>query len=159
MTEEDETRFLIGKLYTNLQSLEFALRGALYEKASPPHNPLKYGTSINSFNTGDILPENAMTDYSTLGQLIVRFNAEIAKGDNAWTVDKEVVVIRDALAHGRSSGNEIDAHYTLIKFDRPKNSLVNVVFAQRLTKDWLKEKVKFVYNEALKVIKAGGLSA
>lgn len=157
MTAADDIKLLIGKLYTNMQALEFAIRGALYEKESPPHNPLQPGVSINTFKTGDTVPENAMTDYSTLGQLIDRFNTEIAKGNNTLKVSNDVVTIRDALAHGRASANSIDENFSLIKFDRPKNSMVNVVFAQKLTSDWLKEKVRFVFDEAMKVIKAGGL--
>jgi hypothetical protein len=157
MKKEDELLYLIGKLYTNLQSLEYLLRGALYEIASPPHNPLKYGEDINSFKIGDRLPENALTDYSTLGQLINRFNSEIAKNDKTLFINSDIITLRDALAHGRCSSNLIDNCFTLVKFDKPINSNVNLTFLQKLTSEWLNEKSNLVYTEAEKVIRASGL--
>ncbi len=155
--DEDEILFLIGKLYANLQSLEFVLRGALYEKGSQPHNPIGLGVSINSFAVGDNIPENAMTDYSSLGQLIDRYNSEIANGELEKKVNRDIVSVRDALAHGRASANKMDEDTTLIKFTKPKNSSVTVSFSQRLTKTWLKEKIGLVYSEVIKVVKANGL--
>jgi len=147
----DDKFYLIGKLYSNLQSLEFVLRAALYDNKSKPHNPIEYGMSINTFSVGDIVPENALTDYSTLKQLIDRYNKEIAKDDPLLMVDNAIVTIRDALAHGRVSSNSPEDDMMILKFDIPKNSQVKVVFAQKMTKDWFKEKISKVYNEVLKV--------
>lgn len=151
-TNSNKSRELLGKILGNLQSLEFALRAVLYENESEPHYPLDYGKNLNDLSEGDIVPENAMTDYSSLGQLIDRFNSEIADGDNRLMVDQDLLKLRDALAHGRVSSKSESGDLVLIKFDRPKNNTVKVSYVQKMTKDWLKAQVKKIYEQTKMVI-------
>src|SRR5216117_3606119 len=99
MDLEEHAR-LVGRLVGNLDSLEFALRAYLYEKADPPHTPLPAGHTLDSLKIGDAVPINAMTDYSSLGELIDRYNRLVERSSPGLQVDRSLVSLRDALAHG-----------------------------------------------------------
>ena len=72
----------LGGLLANLQSLEFILRAYLQKHSLPtPTAKASYGTDFYSFPVGTELPENEITNYNSLGQLIEKFNALMrAKG-------------------------------------------------------------------------------
>ena len=151
----EEHAQLVGRLVGNLQSLEFALRAYLYEKKSPPHAPFASGQSLHSFNVGDIVPENAMTDYSTLGKLIERYNQGV---EARFQVDSSIVSVRDALAHGRVSALDPAQDLVLLKFEKPSGGLTKVTYAQALTADWLKSQTTRIFGEIQKICKASGSS-
>jgi len=139
----------VGAIVVNLQSLEFMIRAFLYEKSFPPHGPLPKESNLNAFKVGDCLPENAMTCYDSLGDLIDSYNS-VAPVANK--VDKSIVQLRDAFAHGRISGlqgNIDDLH--LMKFSQAKNGQVSVTFSQAITMSWLKEQVRRIRTEMKKV--------
>ena len=137
---------LIGKIVTNLQSLEFVLRGALFNS-----NNTKPGPKLNSFKAGDIVPKDELTDYSGLGDLIKKYNSNVAKNNPHLSIDPSLVILRDAIAHGRVSSDDIASPLKLLKFSKPFNHQVKVVFAQEMTEEWLEMQIDFTRQEAMKV--------
>ena len=85
-----EHAFWLGKLMGNLQALEFILRWALYKQKSKPHQAFERAKNLNTLSSGDEVPINAYTDYSTLSVLIDRYNREVAD-DAKNEVDKKIV--------------------------------------------------------------------
>jgi hypothetical protein len=94
-----------------------------------------YGTDIYSFPVGSELPENDITSYDSLGQLLTKFNAEMEKRGHAQ-LDMGLVDLRDALAHGRASAAVPDDTLRLIKFDKPRDGKVRVTFNELMTEQW-----------------------
>jgi hypothetical protein len=150
--EEYATR--LGRLAGNLQSLEFVLRAYLYAQQSPPHIPFPAGRSLESFAVGDMVEENALTDYSTLGSLIERYNSLVRATHAHLCVDSSIVDIRDALAHGRISAADPSPQPLLLKFDRPANGFARVSFVQTLTAAWFQEQTVRIMGEVKKVAQA-----
>ncbi len=147
---------LMGKVVINLQSLEFLLRGFLYNSEAPPHHPLTWGADLNGFRPGDVVPVNALTDYDGLGRLIDRYNVLVSSAHPEWVIDPTVVSLRDALAHGRVSATDPSNNLFLLKFDRPSGDETTVTFAQEVTLDWLKAQNQSVVAEMKKVASASG---
>lgn len=128
----------------NFHSLEFILRVFLQGLATARPIGIPYGTDIYSFPVGTKLPENELTSYDSLGQLIDRFNSEM-KGRGLAEIDRTLVEVRDAIAHGRvSSPDYVDASLRLLKFDRPANGCVRVLFNEELTERWFATQKKRV---------------
>ena len=152
--EPDEYATLVGKVVINLQSLEFVLRGFLYECGDPPHNPLPQGADLNSYRRGDVVPLNAMTCYDSLGDLIKRYNTRVAAAHPEWVVDPTIVELRDALAHGRISANDPSADMFLLKFGGAPGDTMRVTYAQQVTREWLKSQVRTVLVEVQKTANA-----
>jgi len=142
----------LGQLLGNLQSLEFALRAFL--QALPSARPLgiPHGTDIYAFPVGSEVPESEITSYDSLGKLIEKFNAEMSiRGLSG--IDPGLVEIRDALAHGRVSSASEHDNLRLLKFDRPVNGRVRVVFNEIMTEAWFAGQKKRVYEALLFVTK------
>lgn len=144
----------LGKIVANLQSLEFTLRAFLYQRGDPPHQPLAAGADLYDLRVGDAAPENALTSYDSLGQLVDRYNRVV--NDPQLALDRSVVELRDALAHGRVSAPLEATNLSLLKFERPKAGRARVVYCQELTPQWLSDQVKRTVGELRKVAKAGG---
>ena len=109
---------------------------------------------LQDLKTSDTVPENALTNYESLNQLIERYNRRIANSDPDLKVDPDIVTLRDALAHGRVSSLQEDSDIVLLKFSRPENGQVTVTFSECLTREWLSTRVRRVYTEVLKVLQA-----
>lgn len=144
----NEHASLIGQLIGNFHSLECALRLVIFNNQNKAQN--KEEVNLNNFSEGDIVEEDAFTDYSTLGELIQKYN-NIVKNNPSDTVDPNIVHLRDALAHGRVFSCVMQTPLKLLKFDKPKNGKVNVTFAQNMTDEWLKNQIDKVYKELMKV--------
>ena len=151
MTLDEHVNHL-GGLVGNLQSLEFALR--IFLNRQPDARPIgmPYGTDIYYTPVGSTLPENDLTSYDSLGELIAKFNS-VANAKGTKTIDANIVELRDALAHGRVSSALANEHMRLLKFDRPKGGAVRVVFNQEMNSDWFKGQKTRVY-EAIMTVKA-----
>jgi hypothetical protein len=150
MDLDDHARHL-GGLIGNFQSLEFLLRIFLSKMPGARPCSAPYG-AIYLSPVGTELPENDITSYDTLGQLIAKFNSE-ADRQRCTRIDDGLVAIRDALAHGRVSASEVDEHLRLLKFNKPQNGKVRVVFNEELSEDWftnqkrrVREAMDIVYN-------------
>ena len=147
---------LLGHLVGNLQSFEFAIRAYLYARADPPHTPLASGQILDSIKVGDIVPVNAMTDYSSFGQLIDRYNRLLEKTHPELQLDRSIVLVRDAIAHGRVSTSDPTKDLVLLKFNKPSESATSVTYTQALTPGWLKVQTRRVCEEVTKIRKAPG---
>lgn len=141
----DEHAKQLGQLLGNFQSLEFILRAFLQGLPSARPVGIPYGTNIYSFPVGTELPESELTSYDPLGKLIEKFNAEMSTRGLSG-IDPKLVEVRDALAHGRVSAASVDDNLRLLKFDRPVNGRVRVVFNERLTEAWFASQKKRVYE-------------
>src|SRR5215472_14404074 len=76
--DADDHALGLGRLMGNLQSLEATIR--IFLARSDP--------SINSIVSGE-----------TFGTLVGKYNGQLA-GDEPYSIDRQVVTIRNALAHG-----------------------------------------------------------
>ena len=146
----------LGKLVANMQSLEFALRAFLMnnEIASGVSSP--QSVNLDTMNDGDIVPENALTNYDTLKELIKKYNHNHKILSAGLMIDKTLVDVRDAIAHGRVSAPTPSASLRLLKFDKPKNHRVKVTFSVLVTKEWFREQITRFYNAVIKVNEANG---
>jgi len=143
----------MGSLVVNLQSLEFALRGFLYND----EKQWKNGDGpdlLNNIQQGQELEENAFTNYDPLGTLIDRYNKKVQRRDPGLEVDPGIARIRDALAHGRIAGLSPSQNepLRLVKYDKPANGRVRVTDFHILTKGWFDEKSSLVTTNIQKVV-------
>ena len=146
----DEHVKQLGRLVGNFQSLEFILRAFLQELPTARPIGIPEGTDIYSYPVGTELPENELTSYDSLGDLIEKFNAEMEMRGLS-KIDPTLVEVRDALAHGRVSASSKNDNLRLLKFDKPKNGKVRVVFNEKLTETWFANQIKRVY-EAIQIV-------
>ena len=130
MTLDEHARHL-GGLLGNFQSLEFILRAFLQTLPNARPIGVPHGTDLYSFPVGADLPENELTSYDSLGQLIDKFNAEMKKRGLA-IIDKSLIDVRDALAHGRVSASSVTDTLRLLKFSKPADGRVRVTFNRNL---------------------------
>lgn len=146
MDYEDHARGL-GILVSYFHALEFTLRAVLknYEKART-----KTKIVYSVLKKGDTVPEDAMTNYDSLGNLIDKYN-ELAPKE--LRIAKGIVAIRDAIAHGRVFSDTQNLPMNLFKFDKPKNGAVAVTFAATLDQNWFRDTAVHLYGEIQKVMK------
>lgn len=149
MTLDEHARHL-GGLVGNFQSLEFILRAFLQTLPNARPIGVPHGTDLYSFPVGTDLPENELTSYDSLGQLIDKFNAEMKKR-GLTIIDKSLIDVRDALAHGRVSASSVTDTLRLLKFSKPVNGRVRVTFNEQLTEQWFVAQKKRV-NEAIQSV-------
>lgn len=147
----DEYSAHLGGLLANFQSLEFILRSYLQKHSVPkPLETTTYGDSFYNYPVGTELPENAITNFDTLGALIDKFNVQMNQ-KGLVKIDRSLIDIRDALAHGRASSFEITDQMHLIKFSRPVKGKVKIVFNEALTRKWFTINKRRVL-EAIKLV-------
>jgi hypothetical protein len=153
----------LGSLVANFHSLEFVLRIFLNRLPNARSIGVPLGTNIYTLAVGTELPENDLTSYETLGELIKRYNLEVTAHKAGDPIDPSLVIVRDALAHGRVSSNEIDEPLRLLKFDKPSKGYVRITFNELMNEPWFKAQKKRVYDaifivhNAYKTITASGL--
>jgi hypothetical protein len=139
----------LGRLVWNLWSLEWMLRNVLYVVRLQPHTALSHPEALFSAKTGDHFPENALTSYASLGQLIDAYN-----GTAKAPIDRSLVALRDTIAQGRvHAQDESWAHFVLTKFGKPDGKAVAVEGHYELTLDWMNEQIDRV-GSALELVKA-----
>jgi hypothetical protein len=142
--EVREHLVLVGTIFMNLQALETVLRYFLLRlRGEDPQFP----------QPGDSdAAETSLTNFVSLGDLIDDFNESLADTEKKFEVDRQVVTIRDALAHGRLLAILRQPPYRLWKFGRGKNGRVPVEFSEELTVDWLRGKSDMIFKEKEKVL-------
>ena len=64
------------------------------------------------------LPETYITNYMSLDELLTKYNACLSTAEQNHYVDKAVVKIRDAFAHGRVFSLAEEFPVTLYKFGK-----------------------------------------
>jgi hypothetical protein len=133
----------VGCIVTNLQSLETILRYFLLRV---------HGQQVQFPKVGDVTAAKTyLTNYMSLGQLVDEFNNALTQAESEFKVDREVVVIRDSVAHGRLL-TEKELPYRLWKFGKKINGRVTIDFCEELTLDWLKVKSQMIFGEKEKVM-------
>ena len=153
MTQEQHPLNL-GKLLVDFHSLEFVLRAFLHETEDDPESRLPQSTHLHELRKGDEVPENAFTNYDTLAILIEKYNSNPKISASASTIDKNIVHIRDAIAHGRVFGRIPSPPFRLLKFSRPKDKRTRVTFSVLLTHEWFNQQLAKVQEAALTVSEA-----
>jgi len=138
----------LGKLIGNLQSLEALLRVYLLKIAQRQTPPASAGPSYWSLSVGDVVAEDAFTNYDSLGALIGKFNADVQSRDATLRVDTAVVPVRDLLAHGRMAADSPDpSRLKIVKFDKPTGGSVKVVASALMDEVWFKAKNDLVFTQ------------
>lgn len=140
----------LGKLISNLRSLEFLLRAFLYAY----HNKTKTESKLEIFtyNEGDEIICNEMTNYDTLGNLIDEFN-KICNKNNKLDKDR-ITRLRDGLAHGRIVSPTKDGTMTLFKFSKPRKDtpqIVECTIKMTLDSEFFSKNIKYIMHEIGKV--------
>lgn len=127
----------LGRLVWNLWSLEWMLRNVLYVLKLAPHAGLPHQEALFTAKAGDRFPENALTSYLSLGQLIDAYNGTANK-----PIDRSLIGLRDTLAHGRVLAKDFASqHFVLTKFTRPDGNGVGVETRYELTFDWMNDQI------------------
>lgn len=147
----------IGSVVTNLQSLEFALRLFLDETQGRPGVGNNKPLNLTKLTVGEWVPENNLTNYDTLKQLIQKTNAELQKRGLSERIDESLVQLRDAIAHGRVLSLYLEGPLHIVKFSKPDKSKVQVEMSIEVTPEWLSLQVRRTQDELLKVVKLGQL--
>ena len=136
----------VGLLITQLQVLEFSARVALGQMMRP-------GFSVEYLRTaqqGDVVPEDPMSSYDQLADILTRLNEHVARGQQ---LDVEAIVdLRHQLAHGRlTAAVRPPFPLTILKFGNPRRHRVPVVARVEMTAAWFRQKLDLV-NQALRVV-------
>jgi len=127
----------LGKLVGNLQSLEALLRVYLLAIAQKQWPPASTGPSYWNLSVGDVVGEDAFTNYDSLGALISKFNADVQPRDATLRVDAAMVSVRDLLVHGRVAADDPDpGRLKIVKFDKPNNGTVKVSACAFMDEAW-----------------------
>ena len=135
---------LVGTIILNLQGLELTLRLFL----------LKVHRQVIDWPkpTDTFVAKNYVTNYMSLGPVIDEFNRALTEAEKTkFTVDKSVVAVRDAIAHGRLVTPKESFPAILWKFDRPKDDKVPAS-STTLTKAWLVKASNNIYAQKEKVV-------
>ena len=91
--------------------------------------------------------ETHLTNYDSLGVLIKKYNDIASSKYPHLILDSSVVEIRDALAHGRTLSTASDPPVRIFKFDRPQNSVVNIVYDQAMDEQWYNQSRKLIVEQ------------
>ncbi|UVK96093.1 hypothetical protein LOY49_12450 [Pseudomonas atacamensis] len=135
----------IGKIVANLQGLELLIRSFLHDTLDAQNGAHQQPFPLD-VAVGIELPADHLTNYDTLGKLIDKYN-EVNPPINKYLVD-----LRDALAHGRVLGEIESSHYRLLKFSKPVNGRVKVTHNEELTEEWLKSRLEMTYTAIKEVV-------
>lgn len=152
--EQDQHPLNLGKLLVDFQSLEFALRAFLLKIEDISGSPFAQFKNLHELSEGDEVPENAFTNFDNLGQLIEKYNNNLKIVAMGLGIDKNMVDIRDAIAHGRVSGLTPSPPFKLLKFSKPKNKRTKVTFSILLTQEWYNQQLARVQNAVITVTRA-----
>ena len=131
----DEYLIGIGKIVGNLQSLELMIRIFLADA----HGQAMTFPTAKDLNTR--VPVTYLTNRDSLGPLIDEFNAGLSAAENQHKVDRTIVDLRDALAHGRVS--TLDQYpLQLFKCGWESGGTVEIEVFLTLDKAWIDQSVQ-----------------
>ena len=146
--DDNESSRLMGAIKMNLLGLETLLRSFL----------LKYSGDTATYKLfdledGDEISEDEFTNFDTLRQLISKYNQRIP--NQKYMLDKtNILLLRDALAHGRALSKETNTPFWLIKFSSSKYGKVEVEYFEEMSIHWFHKNVQFIADAIDKVEKA-----
>ncbi|MBZ5588596.1 MAG: hypothetical protein LAO05_08535 [Acidobacteriia bacterium] len=146
MTTDDPEPLALGRLVTNLQSLEFVLRLLLHDLVGPKTLSL----DLEKLSVGETVPENPITNYDSFGDVIRKVNELLEAHAKPERIDPSLAHLRDAIAHGRVLASHPTGPFSLVKFSKPKAGVVKVTVAEQLTLPWLDTQIKRTYSEITK---------
>ena len=149
----DEHTFLLGKLLVNFHSLEFSLRAYLANAPGAAPMGLPPGTDVYSQPVGTDIPENVITSYDSLSELLAKVNKKL-EAQHLPELDRSLIEVRDALAHGRVSAPSAEPPLRLIKFERPRNGVARVAFNVVMTEEWFAQQRGRVHDAVMHVLAA-----
>jgi hypothetical protein len=145
----------IGNIVVNLQALELVARRIVSELEGTNGSPPPGARPLSEVCAGDSVPETALTNFDTLGEVLKKCNKLFEKNGDPYRVDTALVRLRDAIAHGRVMAKDNpNAPNRLYKFSRPKEGMVKVEFAQELSEEWLQSMVERLFNETTGLMEA-----
>lgn len=124
----------LGRLVANLLSLELSLRLFLLKVDGDDF----VDANPHAASVGEWVNVNALTDFRPLSQILKRYN-ELAESDGASSISSEIVVLRNAIAHGRLGAVSGEDSFRLIKYGQPDGGRVPVEFNQECSEQWFKE--------------------
>ncbi len=133
----------LGKIIGNLHSLELLLRVFLCEANG---ENLEFSAS----STGTVR-ETHLTNFMSLGALIDIYNSTLSPPEKIFSVDRSVVKIRDAIAHGRMTSLSATFPLTLHKFGKPKAGLVPIELMEVISEKWLDENRQLIRDQMEKI--------
>jgi hypothetical protein len=142
---EIEQRFRdTGLLVTIIQKIEYQLRYYLYwcQDKFEGNKEMFANKNVHEYKVGEIMPDNAFSNYMTLNQLIDAYNKIVKEEDK---IDKSIVDIRDNSAHGRFMDENTPLR--LIKTDKNRIVTINEV----IDENFMEENLKIVKNEYKKI--------
>lgn len=117
----------LGHFWQSFNNLELFLRLYIHRKIGGDRKDFQEYCNAKE---GSELPVNPITDYQSFSELCKAFNM---LHDEKNKIDfTELVRLRDALAHGRVSG-DMFANMNVIKFSSPQKGKVKVVYNKQLT--------------------------
>ena len=147
----------LGRIVANMHGLEFAIRAFLFHSETTFLGLPQLNINYNKLKVGDCVDYNAFTNYYTLGKLVDEYNTFVRKHIQSsmnYILDKSVVDLRDAIAHGRISSNNPDEDYCLLKFGKKENGKTKVTFFARMDENWFRIQNNLLANQIRKIISA-----
>jgi len=145
MNQDDHIKGL-GLLVSYFHALEFTLRAVLKNDEKKALDKTNY----SALKAGETVPEDPMSNYDSMGNLILKYNKIAPK---ELRIEDKLVAIRDAIAHGRIFSDSPNLPMRLFKFEKPKNGVATVIFAATLDRKWFSEISGHLYREIQKVMK------
>jgi hypothetical protein len=142
MLEEYAER--LGRLQTALHKLEFGLRSFLFRAEGP-----QPAVNLNTVKVGDKVPVTAMTDFASLTELVDRYNAKV---DPRAAIGRDVVELRNAIAHARIYSSTQQPPFRLVRLAKPVGGFAEVVnVVENLDAQWFDAHEGTVEKEVNKV--------
>jgi hypothetical protein len=135
----------LGIFWHSFNGLEMMLRIYLGRKSGVgTKNLIAY---INA-NLGETLPEYPITDWKTFKMLCDEFNKDKSATDQ---IDfTEINALRDAMAHGRVTGDSA-GNMIVVKYSRPSGNRVTVEFKRTLSDSYINKMTEFMGGATQKV--------
>lgn len=135
----------------NLQTLEMVIRLALAQReGSPARNT--YGDDFRNQPVGTRIPLSDLSNFHSLNRLIEAFNREFP---SLGPLDKDLIRLRDALAHGRVFNGPTEQAFRIVKFSKPSNSMeVEIEYSAVMDEGWFIENKAWTASAVATVAKA-----
>jgi hypothetical protein len=140
----------IGGLFSNLQTIEFQIRAHLAWARFPEVAGMPQGHKLADFHIGNEYVAGSFTSYDALPALIDKFN-EVAVKHSHRILDRGLIELRDALAHGRCAADPGDNYFRLIKFSMARAGRVTVVYNAIMDSAWY-DRQRRMLSDALWVL-------
>ena len=143
----------LGNILVNLHAIEFAAR-AYFLNLEKADLSLVLPKKLDDLRVGDEVPVNGFTNGDSLKPMLRRYNEQVR---TELQVDTSIVDLRDALAHGRVSGNSEKFPLRLLKFKKTtnRNSKVTLVtHSELLDEVWFERQIARLETEANKIARA-----